>query len=133
MLPFQDSLSQRQEPPWMQKHQVTQQGSWVTEPDRRLQGPAHLATEQKGQKNPTTGPCAQPNCEEGQTDGCVCGGQVTQQQTLKAPAKNGAGQQSQSWSGRRAESPTGTAKQPPHHISVGCSDRPCKRHTRCKV
>ena len=69
MLPFQDSLSQRQEP-CIQRPQVPQQGSWVTEPDRRLQGPAHLAIEQKGQENPATGPSVQPNWEEGQTDEC---------------------------------------------------------------
>ena len=140
MLPFQDSLSQRQEPPWIQKHQVTQLGSWVTEPDHRLQGSAHLAIEQKGQKNPTTGLCVQPNWEEGQTDGrrldvSVVGRWRSNKhwKPQQRKKKNGVGQRSQSWPRRRAGSPPGTAQQPHHHIHVGCSDGPCTQHTRCTV
>ena len=136
MLPFQDSLSQRQEPPWIQRPQVPQQGSWVTEPDRRLQGPAHLAMEQKGQENPATGPSVQPNWEEGQTDECrlcVCGGKVKQQQTLKAPAKK-LEQGSEASHGR--EGGLGPHQAQPsspiiNHIHVGCSDRPRTRHPHC--
>ena len=126
MLPFQDSLSQRQEPPWIQKHQVTQLGSWVTEPDHRLQGSAHLAIEQKGQKNPTTGLCVQPNWEEGQTDGRRLDLSVVGRWRSN---KHWKPQQKKKKKWSRAAKPVMAEKEgwvPPRHSAAAASSHPCR-------